>query len=73
MQRDGADAYDARPRVANTRQIYTQVSIRQLKAIRTTTHPGRTPVARAQADALPAANRDTLLATFDAEAAEEAG
>lgn len=56
----------------NTTQIYTQVSIRQLKAIHTATHPGRLPVGRAQADAAPDADRDTLLATLDAEAHEEA-
>ncbi|HEY4341685.1 MAG TPA: site-specific tyrosine recombinase XerC [Steroidobacteraceae bacterium] len=56
----------------NTTQIYTQVSIRQLKAIHTATHPGRLPVGRAHADAAPDADRDTLLATLDAEAHEEA-
>lgn len=56
----------------NTTQIYTQVSIRQLKAIHTATHPGRLPVGRAHADAPPVTGRDTLLATLDAEAHEEA-
>jgi integrase/recombinase XerD len=54
----------------NTTQIYTQVSIRQLKAIHAATHPGRIPVARSAVDAVPA-DRDTLLATLDAEAVEE--
>lgn len=54
----------------NTTQIYTQVSIRQLKAIHTATHPGRLPVARAAAE-VPATDRDTLLATLDAETLKE--
>ena len=56
----------------NTTQIYTQVSIRQLKAIHTATHPGRMPVGRAVQEDAPDSDRDTLLATLDAEAAEEA-
>ncbi|MBB6249431.1 site-specific tyrosine recombinase XerC [Rhodanobacter sp. A1T4] len=55
----------------NTTQIYTQVSIRQLKAIHTATHPGRMPVGRAVHEDAPDTDRDTLLATLDAEALEE--
>lgn len=56
----------------NTTQICTQVSIRQLKAIHTAAHPGRMPVGRAVQDDAPDSDRDTLLATLDAEATEEA-
>jgi len=56
----------------NTTQIYTQVSIRQLKAIHTATHPGRMPVGRAVQEEALDTDRDALLATLDAEAAEEA-
>jgi len=54
-----------------TTQIYTQVSIRQLKAIHTATHPGRMPVGRAVQEEALDTDRDTLLATLDAEALEE--
>jgi integrase/recombinase XerD len=52
----------------NTTQLYTQVSIRQLKDIHTATHPGRVIVGLAPTGH---ADHDGLLAALDAEAAEE--
>jgi integrase/recombinase XerD len=57
-----------------TTQIYTQVSIRQLKQIHTATHPGaklegRRAHATAEGDAMPGA--DELLSALAAEASEE--
>jgi integrase/recombinase XerD len=59
----------------NTTQIYTQVSIRQLKAIHTATHPGRLAWAgqhplEGEAEAEPTA--EDVLAQLDQEAVEEA-
>ena len=58
----------------DTTQIYTQVSIRQLKAIHTATHPGRV-IAGGQAGAIVGdpADADALLALLDVEAQEENG
>ena len=53
----------------STTQLYTQVSIRQLKAIHTATHPGR-PITKA-APAQHVDDPETLLAMLDAEAEEE--
>ncbi len=53
----------------STTQIYTQVSIRQLKAIHTSTHPGR-PIT-ASVSAQRHLDAETLLATLDQEAEEE--
>jgi integrase/recombinase XerD len=58
----------------DTTQIYTQVSIRALKAIHTATHPARPIRPRGEAEpaeGAPAAERATLLAVLDLEAAEE--
>jgi integrase/recombinase XerD len=52
----------------NTTQLYTQVSIRQLKDIHTATHPGRVIVGLAPTGH---ADHDGLLAALDLEAAEE--
>jgi integrase/recombinase XerD len=57
-----------------TTQIYTQVSIRQLKPIHTATHPGakleaRRARATAEDDATP--GTDELLSALAAEASEE--
>ena len=54
----------------NTTQLYTQVSIRQLKDIHTATHPGRIITGRTH-DAGSGAADDALLAALDQEAAEE--
>jgi integrase/recombinase XerD len=59
-------------------QIYTQVSIRQLKKIHTATHPGATLEKKKPASASAAPQdeeslRANLLATLDAEAEEEQG
>ena len=54
----------------STTQIYTQVSIRQLKAIHTATHPGRPITAKIRSDRQ-ADDPETLLAMLDAEALEE--
>ncbi len=54
----------------NTTQLYTQVSIRQLKDIHTATHPGRVITGLAQHDGNGTMN-DALLAALDQEAAEE--
>jgi integrase/recombinase XerD len=54
-------------------QIYTQVSVRKLKAIHTATHPGR-PISQADGGAPAEAidlDAELLLCTLDAEAAEE--
>ena len=60
----------------STTQIYTQVSIRQLKAIHTATHPGR-PItaagARARHDDDAGEDHDLLLAALDHEAEEDGG
>ena len=59
----------------STTQIYTQVSIRALKAIHTATHPGATNQPRHSADHDEDPERtdatEELLDTLDAEAAEE--
>jgi integrase/recombinase XerD len=57
----------------STTQIYTQVSVRQLKAIHTATHPGKPIAARGTADIAdaPPSDSDILLAALDAEAEEE--
>lgn len=56
----------------STTQIYTQVSVRKLKAIHTATHPGRPIVARGKiAPDEPPSDPDILIAKLDAEAAEE--
>jgi len=60
-------------------EVYTQVSIRQLKAIHTATHPGAELARRADSTAGAEAeqagddvlHREELLASLDAEAAEE--
>jgi len=55
-----------------TTQIYTQVSVRQLKAIHTATHPGRPITAKGQfAPDEPPSDPDILIATLDTEAEEE--
>ena len=51
----------------STTQIYTQVSIRQLKAIHTATHPGRMPGAAAKAVQVEPVSAAALLAALDAE------
>jgi integrase/recombinase XerD len=60
----------------STTQIYTQVSVRQLKAIHTATHPAK-PITAAdtarQRDAADTPDADALLAMLDAEAIEDAG
>lgn len=56
----------------STTQIYTQVSVRQLKAIHTATHPGKPIAAKGKiAPDEPPGDPDILLAALDAEAAEE--
>lgn len=58
----------------STTQIYTQVSVRQLKAIHTATHPGKPIGKRGTQDGVPADDTptaETVLAALDAEAAEE--
>ena len=58
----------------NTTQIYTQVSIRQLKDIHTATHPGRTIVAgqlKAEHEIDTQIEREALLAILNQEANEE--
>ncbi|MGI8777560.1 MAG: hypothetical protein ACR2LJ_09275 [Acidimicrobiales bacterium] len=59
----------------STTQIYTQVSIRALKAIHTATHPGATNRPHRHADADDDPERtdaaEELLDVLDAEAAEE--
>jgi integrase/recombinase XerD len=56
----------------STTQIYTQVSVRKLKAIHTATHPGKPIMARgAVAEDEPPSDPDVLIAALDAEAAEE--
>lgn len=52
----------------NTTQLYTQVSIRQLKDIHTATHPGRVITGLAPVGN---ADRDALLAALDGEADDE--
>lgn len=55
-----------------TTQIYTQVSIRQLKAIHAATHPGKLPDAvRKKLEADPEPTAEDLLAQLDLEAEEE--
>ena len=54
----------------STTQIYTQVSIRQLKAIHTSTHPAR-PISRSVLVELEEDDPETLFATLDAEAGDE--
>ena len=55
-----------------TTQIYTQVSIRQLKAIHTATHPGKLPAAaKERLAAGPEPTAADLLAQLDREAEEE--
>lgn len=57
----------------STTQIYTQVSVRKLKAIHTATHPGRPITAKGVAgveDEVPT-DPDILIAALDAEGAEE--
>jgi integrase/recombinase XerD len=54
----------------DTTQIYTQVSIRALKAIHTATHPAR-PIRPRSEQAEPTGDLATLLDTLDQEAAEE--
>ena len=53
-----------------TTEIYTQVSIRQLKQIHTATHPARLAPANSQAHTDESA-RAALLSTLDAEAEED--
>lgn len=53
----------------STTQIYTQVSIRQLKAIHASTHPGR-PITKS-VSAQRHQDAGTLLATLDEEAEDE--
>jgi integrase/recombinase XerD len=56
----------------DTTQIYTQVSIRQLKAIHTATHPGKlAKVGQHDLEAEPTA--EELLETLALEAQEEGG
>lgn len=58
----------------STTQIYTQVSVRQLKAIHTATHPGKPITAKgkiAPDEPLRTEDPDILIAALDAEAAEE--
>ena len=56
----------------NSTQIYTQVATRQLKAIHTATHPGRSITARGRiAPDEPPSDPEILLAALDAEADEE--
>ena len=56
----------------STTQIYTQVSVRKLKAVHTLTHPGKPITAKGVVtpDDVPS-DADILLATLDAEGAEE--
>jgi integrase/recombinase XerD len=54
----------------NTTQLYTQVSIRQLKDIHTATHPGRVIGSAEPVHAAPT-DSAALLAALEAEAAEE--
>jgi integrase/recombinase XerD len=60
----------------STTQIYTQVSVRKLKAIHTATHPGK-PITAADGGAHAAGDvaidleADLLLSALDLEAAEE--
>jgi integrase/recombinase XerD len=55
-----------------TTEIYTQVSIRQLKAIHTATHPGRLPEAvRKQLEEAPEPTAEDILGQLDLEAEEE--
>jgi integrase/recombinase XerD len=54
----------------DTTQIYTQVSIRQLKAIHTATHPGRlAKIGQHDPEAAPTA--EDVLAALEREAQEE--
>ncbi len=46
---------------------------RQLKAMHTATHPGRTPLGHTVSADAPDSDRAALLATLDVEAAGEAG
>ena len=56
----------------STTQIYTQVSIRQLKAIHTATHPGKLAEAGRHAlEAEPEPTAEDVLAALDQEAEEE--
>jgi integrase/recombinase XerD len=56
----------------STTQIYTQVSVRKLKAVHTLTHPGKPITAKGKiAPDEPPSDPDVLLATLDAEAEEE--
>jgi integrase/recombinase XerD len=54
----------------STTQIYTQVSIRQLKRIHTATHPAQLPPEKAPANGS-GQDAAALLATLDAEATED--
>ena len=54
----------------STTQIYTQVSIRQLKAVHTSTHPAR-PITRSVLAELEEDDPETLFAALDAEAGDE--
>lgn len=55
-----------------TTQIYTQVSIRQLKAIHTATHPGKLPEAvQRRLEAVLEPTAEDLMAQLDLEAVEE--
>ena len=57
----------------STTQIYTQVSIRHLKAIHTATHPGRLATAGQHTlEAEPEPTAEDLMATLDREAEEDA-
>lgn len=57
----------------STTQIYTQVSVRKLKAIHTATHPGK-PITAADGGAPTAdLDADLLISVLDVEAAEEDG
>lgn len=55
----------------STTQIYTQVSVRQLKAIHTATHPGKPISAADGGTSIQGAEADLLSAALDAEAIEE--
>lgn len=54
-----------------TTEIYTQVSIRQLKQFHTATHPARLAPNPAQTDASSESARAELLATLGAEAEQD--
>jgi integrase/recombinase XerD len=59
------------PADLKTTQIYTQVSIRQLKQIHTATHPAHLPKDKLAPAGNPPPDATELMAALDAEAEEE--